>query len=58
MWQGTKDDAVHPESARYLAKLVPGAKLTIIDGASHDEVPRQHWPSILRAIIAEAKRAP
>ena len=55
MWQGTRDDAVHPESAKYLVKLLPGAKLTIMDGASHDDVPRQSWPSILEQLMAKAR---
>ena len=55
MWQGTKDDAVHPESAKYLHKLLPGAKLTILEGATHDDVPRQNWPAILEALILKAK---
>ena len=55
MWQGTRDEAVHPESAKYLAKLLPGAKLTVLDGYSHDDVPRRDWKGILEQLMAKAR---
>lgn len=57
MWQGTKDDAVHPESANYLAKLLPGVKLNVINGATHDDVPRKHWATAIKALLKLAGEA-
>ena len=54
LWQGTRDSAVHPESANYLVNLLPGARLTTLEGYNHDDVMRKDWKKILRKLIYKA----
>lgn len=53
---GAADALVRPSWARATADAISGAELLIIDGMGHD-LPRGAWPSIIRAIVANAGRA-
>jgi pimeloyl-ACP methyl ester carboxylesterase len=53
---GTKDRMVTPSGARATARAIPGSRLVWIEGMGHD-LPRDAWPPIHDAIVANAARA-
>lgn len=53
---GSVDPLVHPLGGEWTAKAIPGAELVVIDGMGHD-LPRQAWPTIIGAIVTNAKKA-
>ncbi len=53
---GTKDRLVRISGGRAVAKAVPGAILTEIEGMGHD-LPPGTWPQVVDAIVANAARA-
>ena len=53
---GTKDRMVNPSGGKLTAKLIPGAKLMMIEGMGHD-LPKQVWPRLLDAIAELARGA-
>jgi pimeloyl-ACP methyl ester carboxylesterase len=53
---GAADKLVRPSGGRATAKAIAGAKLLEIPGMGHD-LPREAWPQIIDAIVANAARA-
>jgi pimeloyl-ACP methyl ester carboxylesterase len=53
---GKADTLVRPSGGRATAKAIPGAQLVEIEGMGHD-LPRETWPQIIDAIVANAARA-
>jgi pimeloyl-ACP methyl ester carboxylesterase len=53
---GNDDRLVSPSGGRATAKAIPGAKLLKVDDMGHD-MPRQVWPKIIDAIVANTARA-
>jgi pimeloyl-ACP methyl ester carboxylesterase len=53
---GKADKMLLPSGGRNTAKVVPGARLELIEGMGHD-LPRALWPRILDAIEENAARA-
>jgi pimeloyl-ACP methyl ester carboxylesterase len=53
---GKNDKLATPSGGRAVAKAIPGAKLLELDGMGHD-LPRQLWPQIVDAIVANTERA-
>jgi pimeloyl-ACP methyl ester carboxylesterase len=47
---------VTPSGGRTTARLIRGAELVWIEGMGHD-LPRDAWPTILDAVVANAARA-
>jgi pimeloyl-ACP methyl ester carboxylesterase len=54
---GTDDRLVPVANGRKMADVVPQAKLVTIEGMRHD-LPRDAWPLIVDAIVANARKAP
>jgi pimeloyl-ACP methyl ester carboxylesterase len=44
------------EGGKETARLIPGAKLLIIDGMGHD-MPKEAWPTIIDAILNHTVQA-
>ena len=55
-WHGAEDDNLRLESVRWMLERMPGAELTVIDGAGHDI--GEHWPQVLRWLRGHAFRSP
>jgi pimeloyl-ACP methyl ester carboxylesterase len=53
---GTADKLVSPSGGRATARAIKGAKLMKVEGMGHD-LPRQLWPQIIDAIVANTERA-
>jgi pimeloyl-ACP methyl ester carboxylesterase len=53
---GTRDRLVTPSGGRETARVIPGARLLMIDGMGHD-LPRGAWDRIIDAIVENAARA-
>ena len=53
---GSEDNLLNPAGAVDTAKLIPNARLTMIEGMSH-ELPSGAWPQIVPAIIEVIDRA-
>lgn len=53
---GKRDRLVSPSGGKRTAKLIPGARLMLIDGMGHD-LPRELWPQMIDAIVENATRA-
>lgn len=53
---GTRDKLVGPSGGRATARAIKGARLVMIEGMGHD-LPRDAWPQIIDAIVANAKAA-
>jgi pimeloyl-ACP methyl ester carboxylesterase len=53
---GKADKLVRPSGGRATAKAIDGAELLEIPGMGHD-LPRDAWPQIIEAIVANAARA-
>jgi pimeloyl-ACP methyl ester carboxylesterase len=53
---GTRDPLVRPAAGRSVAEAIPGAELRMIEGMAHD-LPRELWPEIADALVANARRA-
>ena len=53
---GSADTLVRPSGGRATAKAISGARLLEIPGMGHD-MPRETWPQIIDAIVANAARA-
>ncbi len=53
---GSADPLVRPSGGRAVARAIPGARLTLIEGMGHD-LPRAAWPEILAAIESNMARA-
>ena len=53
---GTADKLVRPSGGKATARRIPGARLITIDGMGHD-LPREVWPRIVDAIVANARAA-
>lgn len=53
---GNQDRLVMRSGGRATARAIPGAKLLMLDGMGHD-MPRELWPAILDAIVANARAA-
>ena len=53
---GDRDPMVGPSGGRATADAIPGARLEMIEGMGHD-LPRDAWPRIVDAIVANAQRA-
>ena len=53
---GDKDPFMSVEGGKETAKLIPGAKLLIIDGMGHD-LPKEAWPEIIDAISNHTTQA-
>jgi pimeloyl-ACP methyl ester carboxylesterase len=53
---GSADRLVSPSGGREVAKAIPGAEFTSIEGMGHD-LPAGVWPPIIDGIVATAARA-
>jgi pimeloyl-ACP methyl ester carboxylesterase len=53
---GERDPLVNVSGGRDTANAIPGARLVLIPGMGHD-MPREHWPQIIRAIAENAALA-
>lgn len=53
---GNRDKLVGPSGGRATARAIKGARLVMIEGMGHD-LPRDAWPRIIEAIVANAKAA-
>jgi pimeloyl-ACP methyl ester carboxylesterase len=53
---GTQDKMVNPSGGKLTAKLVPDAKLMLVEGMGHD-LPEPAWGRINDAIVAQAREA-
>jgi pimeloyl-ACP methyl ester carboxylesterase len=53
---GEDDPLVGVSGGRATAKAIPGAQLLTIPGMGHD-MPREVWPRLVEAIVANARRA-
>ena len=53
---GTADPLVRPSGGRETARLVPGARLLMLEGMGHD-LPPALWPQLLDAIVAHVEAA-
>jgi pimeloyl-ACP methyl ester carboxylesterase len=53
---GAADPLVRPSWGRATSDAIPGAQLLMIDGMGHD-LPRAAWPSMIKAIVANAGSA-
>jgi len=53
---GTKDKLVRKSGGRATAKVIPDARLKLIDGMGHD-LPRGVWPQLVDAILENTARA-
>ncbi len=53
---GTADTLVTPSGGEATARAVPGAELLLVPDLGH-EIPPASWPGMVRAIVANARRA-
>jgi pimeloyl-ACP methyl ester carboxylesterase len=53
---GKDDKLISPSGGKATAKAIPGARLLLLDDMGHD-LPRSLWPTIVDAIVDNAKRA-
>ena len=53
LWQGTDDSLVPPVWGERLAAAIPGATLTVVDGAGHF-IAADHFDDMLRILAAPA----
>jgi pimeloyl-ACP methyl ester carboxylesterase len=53
---GAKDPLIPKRAGRATARAIPGARLVEIPGMGHD-LPRQVWPTIVDAVVDNARRA-
>ncbi|HET9720413.1 MAG TPA: alpha/beta hydrolase, partial [Solirubrobacteraceae bacterium] len=53
---GADDPLINVSGGRATAEAIPGSRLMIFPGMGHD-LPRQLWPQIVDAIVANAERA-
>jgi pimeloyl-ACP methyl ester carboxylesterase len=53
---GTADPLVQPSGGRQTAKLIPGARLLMLEGMGHD-LPPALWPQLVDAVVAHAEAA-
>jgi pimeloyl-ACP methyl ester carboxylesterase len=56
LWYGDADRLTPMAHARWLADLVPGARLTVHPGEDHGHVVFGHWAEMLGALVAEPGR--
>ena len=55
LWHGANDDEVHPQAARYTAKLLgDAAKLRVLEKENHTML-RRHWGNFLKELVDVAK---
>jgi pimeloyl-ACP methyl ester carboxylesterase len=54
LWYGTEDHRFKPPLGRWLADRIPGARLEVLDGASH-LLPFTHWRSLLDELVTISK---
>ena len=53
LWCGTADEVAPPAFARWWATMLPGARVEVVDGASH-VLALTHWSALLDATAAPA----
>ena len=53
---GAADPLIDVSGGEATARAIPGARLVVIPGMGHD-VPQPAWPTIIDAIVDNARRA-
>jgi len=53
---GLADPLFHPDAARKMARLIPSARLRLVEGLGHD-LPMGVWPILVDEVVSNARRA-
>jgi pimeloyl-ACP methyl ester carboxylesterase len=53
---GLADPLIHPDAARKMARLIPGARLRLVEGLGHD-LPPGIWSHLVDEVVRNARRA-